>query len=366
MEVQKYLLNHSLDQLKAEFGINYKLYENGLVRLNYDQIESPKTHPIVRECRGLTLCIHTKGVISRTFDRFYNFGEANTQNFDFSNADIFEKCDGSLVPVYWNVIDCRWEISTRGTCFAEASYGFDETKSFREMILMGMGFTEEEFQENMQQFGLDKFVTYVFEFIGPTNRIVTPYTEHIVVLLAAIGIDGKEYSGFFDIFKKMGMNVREPEIYSAKSAEDILQLCNKLPGLKEGFVCRDRITGERVKVKSSLYVKLHLLRGNNQPSIKNFIEVVIQNEQEEMLTYFPEFEEYILPIENALFSLFQEADKLYEQTKEIENQKEFALQVKDSKVGNILFKARKDKTEILPAFDSMSLKQRCDILKQYL
>ena len=42
--------------LESEFGIQVKEYpEEGLYVFNYSQIESPKMHPIVMECRGLIL-----------------------------------------------------------------------------------------------------------------------------------------------------------------------------------------------------------------------------------------------------------------------------------------------------------------------
>lgn len=61
MKVQEYLRDkndplQALAVLKEELGIRYKVYEeDGIVILDYDQIESPKTHPIVIECRSLIL-----------------------------------------------------------------------------------------------------------------------------------------------------------------------------------------------------------------------------------------------------------------------------------------------------------------------
>lgn len=55
LNVQRYLRDgKTLADLEAELGI--KSSENGnLVVLNYNQIESPKTDPIVMECRQLAL-----------------------------------------------------------------------------------------------------------------------------------------------------------------------------------------------------------------------------------------------------------------------------------------------------------------------
>mgnify|MGYP003565423402 CR=1 FL=1 len=50
----KYLKNHTYKDIKNEFGIKVKEYDDRIV-LNYSQINSPKYHPIVKECRALIL-----------------------------------------------------------------------------------------------------------------------------------------------------------------------------------------------------------------------------------------------------------------------------------------------------------------------
>jgi len=85
--------------LTEQYGIKVRKYpEDNLVLLDYDQIESPKTHPIVVECRSLILAMDTLEVVSRKFDRFFNLGEAPElyQDFDFDRAVVMEKADGCL------------------------------------------------------------------------------------------------------------------------------------------------------------------------------------------------------------------------------------------------------------------------------
>ena len=80
LEVQKFLddeYEDGLDRLTELFGIKVRRYpEDNLVLLDYNQIDSPKTHPIVIECRSLILALDTLEVVSRKFDRFFNLGEA--------------------------------------------------------------------------------------------------------------------------------------------------------------------------------------------------------------------------------------------------------------------------------------------------
>lgn len=74
LEVQKYLKTHSLEELKDEFDINYKEYDDRVI-LKYRIDSKPKFHPIVKECRGLILSLPNFDVIARGFDRFFNYGE---------------------------------------------------------------------------------------------------------------------------------------------------------------------------------------------------------------------------------------------------------------------------------------------------
>lgn len=190
MEVQKFILQHGLDALNEQFGITVKRYDNGYVKLNYDQISSPKNHQIADECRGLTLLVkpdNTSTVIARGFKRFFNFGECDTANFDFNDCTAFEKADGSLTLVFYSPLDHKWCISTRGMAYAEGNFAFSLTASggtFYDWILKAMQFTEEEFQDCMLCF--DANYTYIMEYCADVNRVVTPYTGSFMVLLAVV------------------------------------------------------------------------------------------------------------------------------------------------------------------------------------
>lgn len=95
MKVQEFIKEKGWAALKEELFIDVREYDNGLRVLNYDQISSPKMHPVVMECRALKLD-QDGNVVSRAFDRFFNYGEGDTKNFDFSDCTVFEKADGCL------------------------------------------------------------------------------------------------------------------------------------------------------------------------------------------------------------------------------------------------------------------------------
>lgn len=339
----------ALAQLTAELGIKVRDYpDDGIVLLDYNQIDSPKTHPVVVECRSLILNRDTFSVVSRKMDRFFNLGEAaeHYHDFSFDGAIAYEKADGSLIGVYHNPITERWEISTRGMAKAEGEHAMGGT--FRERVLAAFGFTEEkQFQLFGQMFLIEDY-TYVFEYTGPENRVVTPYEKTEMVLLAVTPVvgslpnDPNRIASFVNTFELGGFNVRVPKTYSFNSPDELNALANSLTGLQEGFVVYDPKSGKRVKVKATDYLYAHRLRGENAiPTRKNILELVLEGETSEVLAYFPEFKQYIDPVEAEVADFLTTLVAKYESVKHIEDQKEFALAIRGYGAAGVLFSTRK-------------------------
>lgn len=373
MLVQQFIKQYGLDALAEQKSVVVKRYENGYVKLNYDQIAGDKMDPVSMECRGLTLLVNpdnTSKVITRGFNRFFNWGEADTKDFDFSNCTVFSKEDGSLVLLSWSPLDNEWIISTRGMAYAEGNFTFSLTETggtFRDWILRAMQLTSEEFQNIMKTF--PKEVTYVMEYVGPENRVVTPYSESGMVLLAVIDNEtGKEetLTVWQKVFQSMRMNVRLPQTFPAASGDELAKMADELPDLQEGFVVLDHNTGKRVKLKAKTYVALHQLRGSGVPSQTRLMELVLLGETEEVTTYFPEFQQFFDPLEAALHKLKCDSTAFYITRQWIESQKDFALEVKDQPFAAILFKARKDKIGAWDAFEGMELSQKVKLLEKFL
>jgi hypothetical protein len=87
---------------------------------------------------------------------------------------------------------------------------------------------------------------------------------------------------------------------------------------------------------------LHLKEASSS-SVKALTQLVLTNEGSEFLTYFPEFQEQYDRISGAVNSLKGKLQEVWEATKHIEVQKDFALAVMASKVPftGVLFNLRK-------------------------
>lgn len=362
MKVQEFLKEHkNVNKLNEQFGIMIKDYpEQGLYVLNYDQIKSPKSDPIVMECRGLILD-YDFNVVSRAFDRFFNLGEApDTQaHLDWSKAVVHDKVDGSLIKLY--NYKGQWHVSTRGTAFAESDcMGFGIT--FEELILKASGVdSKEALHARCELADLDEDLTYILELTARENRVVTVYEGTKLHFLAA----RNRVTGEFEQVSgadKWVMGWSDVQTYSFDSPEACVKTAEKLPNLLEGYVVYQ--DGKPVcKVKSPAYVAVHHLRGNGTPNQNRVMELVCIGEHDEYLTYFPEDEKYFTPVVDALSGLLKCVDAAYQVVKDIEDQKDFALRVKDFPGAWLFFTARKSGQTPSEVFHGSELNKRVRTLE---
>jgi hypothetical protein len=163
----------------------------------------------------------------------------------------------------------------------------------------------------------------------------------------------------------MPWNVRPIRQYSFNTQEDCIIALGELTGLQEGYVVYNKKTGGRVKIKNAVYLAAHRLRGNGL-TINSVCELVVMGEVEEYVITFPEDAPKFEPAEKKLAEILFNINYTYGQYAGIEDQKEFALSVKDLPFSGIMFKARKDKTTTTHAFNSMPVARRAEWLKESL
>lgn len=373
LNVQKFLIEQKeqgkfttecFNALTEQLGIKVKFYdEEGIVLLDYHQLDSPKMHPVVIECRSLILDTFTFEVVSRKFDRFFNYGEALEyyHDFDLQRSVIMEKADGSLIGVYYH--NGKWHISTRGMAFAEGEHTMGGT--FREKVLEAFGMSEDEFQSMFGVF--NKNLTFVFEYTSPENRIVTKYEKPEMVLLSSN--DGEkewDYATMYCNLVAHGVkNIRKVKTYSASDMDEVVKLANSLPDLQEGFVIYDPISNKRMKVKSSLYVVAHSIRGDDPlPTKKNLLRLLFTGELGEFCAYFPEWYEKALDIQREVDNAYRELAIAWDKYKELESQKDFALAIKDVPYNGILFQARKLNKTVNESWNDWPLEKKISMFEK--
>lgn len=365
MQVIEFIKEKGFDALTEELGIKVKHYEDdGLVVLSYSQIDSPKTHPVVRECRGLILRTDTLEVVCRPFYRFFNWGEATetTTEFKLENAIAYDKVDGSLIKIWYN--NGVWQIATRGTAFAESSVnGWDIT--FRELVLRALDCRDYlEFNARCRDH-LDATCTYMYEVTSLENKVVTHYEGTTLWFLGCISNETGQ-TRMSEEQNALAIGAKRIGSHLFNTIEACLNTAAALPDLAEGYVLFDMHSEVRIKVKSPAYVAVHHIRGEglNPKRIKQLVLNI--DKMDEYLYYYPDDEEHLLETVVALRLLEHSIDAGYKANKHHETQKDFALSVKRFCFSGVLFQARAKNIDPLEVWASSEARTRYNILCNFM
>lgn len=350
LEVQKYLKKSKFkngrtefENLTNDFGIKLNFHPDyPLVILNYCQINSPKMHPIVIECRGLVLDTTDYSVVASCMPRFFNIGEALeiTSNFKWDRPiNSLSKEDGSLMTLFWNNYSEKWEVKTRGS-WANLPIG-ENLPKWDELFfsLLPKDFT----------FLKSKKFTFVFEMCSMFNQVVRQYIDPKLFLLtgiintpeALVELSSKvvdEIAAFHSISRP-----EKIDITNIEAAKTYIKHLEETDGTAEGLVLQD-VNGLRIKCKSGTYLAYSQLGGNGNIILnKNLVPLVLANEQDEAIAIFPHIEERVNEIKNKINSLYNDLDIAWANVHGIEDQKEFALTLQSCKtpLQSILFSMKK-------------------------
>ena len=316
LNVQKFLLNNSLEKLQEQYHILVHKYDK-VMSLNYSQIESPKNDPITNECRGLILeKEYPFNVVCRSFDRFYNYGENGIFPDNFQDYVAWEKRDGTLINLY--NYDNEWIAATRKLVYAEGinTQGYHFSDLFFSVI------------DKNKLNNIDNNLVLIFELTSPYNRIVTNYKITEAKLLSVRHrFTGEEFSlqelENFALLK----NFELPNQYKFKSYNDVINSYDTLKELEEGYVFTNYKSKHRFKMKNPSYLAAAHIRCNGIISPKNIINLIFLNDYEEYLLLFPEDKIHFEPFINAYNNLVNDVVDLYKKYKHIKDQKLFALTI---------------------------------------
>lgn len=361
MRVIEYLNQNGMDHLITEFSLsaNKWIDKDGqiLYVLNYDQIESPKNHPITNECRSLVVTCDESGkwgVVSRSFDRFFNYGETQERQ-DITKMTAYEKVDGSIVSLFnWKG---DWLYRTRSMIMPTSSVNGWETtwKDLIEPVLF-----KPEFSDYLHS----PHNTYIFEVVGRENRVVTKYEESAAYLLAVRCNLTGNYLRFLSKDAEL-RGWKSPKSYKFESFEDCLLAAKELRELNEGYVLYDQFGEPKLKVKNPAYVAAHHLRGEGL-NPKRIMQLVIMNEKDEYLSIFPEDTEHFEKYVEGYNTMLREMVSTWDKASGIADQKEFALAIKHLPSSGVLFKARKNGENIGHTYNSFDENFKLKCLANYV
>ena len=301
-------MHDNWEELLTGEPYNLKISEDGpYVMFKYNQLSSDFNIPMVREARGI---IFRKDDFSHPvcwpFNKFGNYGESYAPEIDWSTAFVSEKIDGSLIKVWW---DGSWKISTNGTIDAfKAELGDIRMPNFGGYF----AHTLMKYYNTIFDFtgGLDEDKTYMFELVGPYNRVVIPYDEPAIYFLGARNkYTGEEFNCSSAMAGALGMGkFKLPKQYPFNSFEHCVKIAESFPWDAEGFVVCDA-QFNRVKIKSPAYVMAHYARNNNVINRKHLLQVILSGETEEFLCYAEDYREELEKIQGLMKAFCKVGDQ---------------------------------------------------------
>ena len=238
------------------------------------------------------------------FIRFYNHGEGDAAPVNFHNAEMLEKMDGTMVGVFFPhgepskpEFHTRKMMSTHDEDMGRTLTTFDGKQAkFLPAI--------RQFIDQLQFTKQDTTYTYVFEFLHEISYVLTKYKPHHygLYLLGArnLATHREMNEDQLDATAKR-IGAKRPRRFDAiadhaEIQKMFAQMAAETPDF-EGVIFRDKVTGERVKVKDPKYVEKHHLLDNL--SFKNLLPLILKGEEEETVAYFPHAKERIDKIKEA-------------------------------------------------------------------
>jgi len=251
---------------------------------------------------------------------------------------INEIIEGTMINLWWDESNGKWEISTKKSVSGNYSYShnplLETPKTFKEMFIDIVG-NFEVFDETL---ALDKNYFYSFVLKHPVNHIVHNNTrpelylvavyekvsdwevkyiplavfkewktlppETIVKYPASYGFDSFSLTSVVSTYEDIINIIDKKNQHTLKSTNDRmgrvggLNTFHRSPFHQDertnytvGVMIMDLKTGNRTKVENEVYKYLKELRGNH-PSYKyKYYELVYRNQLHEFIYYFPRYAE---------------------------------------------------------------------------
>ena len=317
------------------------------VLLKYNQIDSDFNQEICRECRGLIINKHVFTPVALSFKKFFNIEEQYADNIDWDSVSVQEKVDGSKILVWYDNIHNEWRISTSGKINAsEAEVNsplLSKPISFKELFEMAVwtnGYTLVEFFSY-----LNPNKCYTFELVSPYNRVVVPYD---ITRIYLIGM--RDVNTFEEEEPNIpGSNIWKPVHYNLSNLDECRAALENMDWDEEGFVAVDKYW-RRVKIKNKKWLQAHYLANNGVQSKSRILEIIENNEQNEFLAYFPEYQKRFAGLTCLLDCFIQQCVEAIEDVKAngpYENRKELALYVMKNykNISSLIFSYYDENTE---------------------
>ena len=356
------------DILKDEYKIVIK-EEYPLAIFNYG-IDCDFADPIVQEARGIIIDLETLNVVCWPFRKFGNYNESYADKIDWNTARVQDKIDGSIIKMWWNKTEGKWQFSTNGTINAETALANQMTQeTFLDVIKKADNYNEIV----LRLADLSKDHTFIFELVSPETQVVVKYpVSHLYHIGTRNNISGMEINS--------DIGIEKPKEYFLKSLDDCLSAAYDLnksdDGLihdvkKEGFVVVDD-NWNRIKIKSPDYLMLHRMSSNSNFSKERIVGMIrdgivsipsICDDFPNYAHYFKFYDFKISELEYQAKVFCDLTDRIYEEYSH--ERKAVANIIKKHRLAGLGFKHLDSGKSGCELLEEMPLSQYCKYIPDY-
>ena len=356
------------DILKDEYKIVIK-EEYPLAIFNYG-IDCDFADPIVQEARGIIIDLETLNVVCWPFRKFGNYNESYTDKIDWNTSRVQDKIDGSIIKLWWNKTEGKWQFSTNGTINAETALANQMTQeTFLDVIKKADNYNEIV----LRLADLSKDHTFIFELVSPETQVVVKYpVSHLYHIGTRNNISGMEINS--------DIGIEKPKEYFLKSLDDCLSAAYDLnksdDGLihdvkKEGFVVVDD-NWNRIKIKSPDYLMLHRMSSNSNFSKERIVGMIrdgvvsipsICDDFPNYAHYFKFYDFKISELEYQAKVFCDLTDRIYEEYSH--ERKAVANIIKKHRLAGLGFKHLDSGKSGCELLEEMPLSQYCKYIPDY-
>lgn len=232
--------------------------------------------PIVKEARGIILDKETLNVVCWPFNKFGKYDDYYADDIDWSTARVQEKIDGSIIKLWYDARANVWRFSSNTQIYLENAKCSDTITSLYDELKRATNY--KDLEELINNDKLNKTYTYIFELVGPDNRMVINYHESKIYHIGTRNnISGQEYN--------IGIGIAKPKTYLLTSLDkciDCIDLLNRYSDNSigicsyEGFVVVDA-NFHRIKIKAPVYSMLHNIATGSKKSKRILLELIDSN-----------------------------------------------------------------------------------------
>lgn len=221
--------------------------------------------------------------------------------FKYEDCVLEELVEGTMINLFWNNYINEWDMSTKGSIGGRYSFYQDNKKSFREMFLEAMIEQQVDFGE------FNKNVCYSFVLQHPENRIVVPFKEKSIILVAMYSIDNSNVK-ILDRNSCTIKNMKFPKTltqytdYNGCNWEDLKQHFDNsdIDYKINGVNIYNPKTGERGKIRNPSYEYVRRLKGNNTKIQFQYYCLRKMGQVKEFLKYYNEYRIQFTELRNTL------------------------------------------------------------------